>query len=431
MKRINPFNRECTADMSMYSVIENSNSVQMIEKFPSHAKTECSGNTEKNILSFKTDTSSPTKFDNSDSVSSPAQAISPIDVSFSFPIKNLPQITFVPTKLTTRDFKDVEFLGNGSNSYLYVATRNGEKVVVKLLKESLRNRRVAEQELVFEAGILARLKHPNIININGVGEKIRKFIVLEYLEGGALSHVLQQPKANTKSSLVGFAALKKSKVPYILGLRNIIYIAQEIAKGLKYLHQDFNEEAMIIHRDLKPQNIGFTKDGQLKIFDFGLMACVKRRALSTDSYKMTGFTGTIIYMAPEVAQRLPYTEKVDIYSFGMILWQMTSGLVPFAGMYRDEYMQKVVKGGFRPKIRDDLPLPLIQLIERCWDCNPIIRPDCGEILSLLDSAMESLDMSQRRVNSFGGIMRFFRGGEKISKVADESSLLKVEMMQKL
>ena len=61
------------------------------------------------------------------------------------------------------------------------------------------------------------------------------------------------------------------------------------------------------------------------------MACVKKRVAATDEYEMSGNTGTVIYMAPEVALRQPYTEKADIYSFGMILWQMTTGTTPFAG----------------------------------------------------------------------------------------------------
>jgi serine/threonine protein kinase len=137
-------------------------------------------------------------------------------------------------------------------------------------------------------------------------------------------------------------------------------MAKSLVNALKYLHEDFHSEAMIIHRgtlygllrnlkksvhlihliflshfriiDLKPQNIGFTKYGTLKLLDFGLMACVKKRVAATDEYEMSGNTGTAIYMAPEVALRQPYTEKADIYSFGMILWQMTSGTASLAGI---------------------------------------------------------------------------------------------------
>ena len=139
---------------------------------------------------------------------------------------------------------------------------------------------------------------------------------------------------------------------------------------------------------MKPDNIGFTVDGTLKLFDFGLVACVKKRTLCTEAYKMTGNVGTLAYMAPEVALSQPYSEKVDIYSFGMILWQMTSGVAPFAEMSKFELMMKVVKNGNRPHIRSGLPLPLTRLIERCWDSNPSVRPDFACIQELLLRAKE-------------------------------------------
>jgi serine/threonine protein kinase len=136
--------------------------------------------------------------------------------------------------------------------------------------------------------------------------------------------------------------------------------------------------------DLKPDNIGFTTEGQLKLFDFGLMACVKKRSSSTQAYEMTGNTGTLVHMAPEVALRKPYTEKVDIYSIGVILWQLTSGEVLFPDMKRDEYMARVVNQGMRPLIKDDLPEGVSRLIQRCWDTNPAFRPSSEELLRMVD-----------------------------------------------
>lgn len=343
---------------------------------------------------------------------------------FSYPLLSLPLSKALPTNITTRDFDDVTFLGNGSNSFIYTAVRNGETVAVKMLKENLKHRQIAEQELILEAGILARLNHPNIISIYGAGKEIRKFIILEFLEGGTLAQTLQPSKNSSKKN---FPTVKvSSDSPFVLPMRDILQISQELVRALQYLHHDFHPDATIIHRDLKPQNMGFTKDGQLKLFDFGLMSCVKRRVTSGDAYKMTGFTGTLIYMAPEVALRQPYSEKVDIYSFGMILWQMTSGQVPFVGMYREEYIEKVVKGGERPKIREDLPLLLIRLIERCWDRDPALRPNCEEILEILDSCMESLGrhMAIVSVKRMGNkFMKIFgKGSVAYSQVGDEASL---------
>ena len=152
------------------------------------------------------------------------------------------------------------------------------------------------------------------------------------------------------------------------------------------------------------------------------MACVKRRQNATEAYQMTGYTGTVIYMAPEVALRQPYSEKVDVYSFGMILWQMTSGVAPYAGMYQEDFMSQIVGGGNRPKIREDLPPLLVKLIERCWDGDPAARPTCAEIMDILDSLREATYKKETSgLNSFGSnLLKALLGGSGGSKVADES-----------
>jgi serine/threonine protein kinase len=162
--------------------------------------------------------------------------------TFSFPITTLPQLTFVPTKLTTKEFKRVEYLVNGSNSSIFTAYHGNEKVAVKMLKENPANLKIAEQELVFEAGILARLKHQNIISISGVGEKIRKFIVLEYLEGGTLAQLLKGQKPGSTKAKQSSAPIRN------LPVSMIINIAYSLASALNYLHVNVSPDATIIHR---------------------------------------------------------------------------------------------------------------------------------------------------------------------------------------
>ena len=355
---------------------------------------------------------------------------------FTFSLAKLSIKTFVPL-MTRNDFTSVEYLGNGSNSFVYSAYCGGGKVVIKMLKAQVKDRKIAEQEMLFEIGILARLKHPNIIGIRGAGSEPRKFIVLENLSGGTLGQLLNPDENNDSDAGNGYN--NPSKSPFILPLSNIIFIARELASAIHYLHSQFHEQAMVIHRgrnlfsdtnyqiifgflflDLKPENIGFTEDGQLRLFDFGLMACVRKRTSLDEAYKMTGNTGTLVYMAPEVALRKAYNEKVDIYSFGIILWQMTSGEIPYALMKRDEYMVRVVHNGYRLKIRDDLPGALISLIESCWDANPAKRPDSAELLSTLNYIVEN-NLTKYRTRSLNlSLSKVFQKGHK---VADETTVL--------
>jgi serine/threonine protein kinase len=102
-------------------------------------------------------------------------------------------------------------------------------------------------------------------------------------------------------------------------------------------------------------------DDELTLFNFGLMARMKKRKNSTEVYNITGNIGNLAYMAPEVAMRKAYNEKVDIFSFGVIPWQLVHGEIPFRNMTREEHMSQVIKSGQRPAISLDLPLLLVQL----------------------------------------------------------------------
>lgn len=235
-----------------------------------------------------------------------------------------------------------------------------------------------------EMQILTKSNHPNIIGIKGAGEIPRKFIVVDYLEGGTLDQLLkQQPPQNPAFPQ------KLSGLPVACALS----IARDLASALKYLHDDMHPNATVIHRDLKPQNIGFTAERQLKLFDFGLVSCVQKRSSSDEAYLMSGFTGTLVYMAPEVALRQAYNEKVDVYSFGILLWQLLSGEAPFAGMGREQHMERVVHGGQRPSLSAiahlSLPESLTRLLEQCWHTNPSQRPSCATIVTALDALINS------------------------------------------
>lgn len=132
----------------------------------------------------------------------------------------------------------------------------------------------------------------------------------------------------------------------------------------------------IVYRDLKPDNIGFDVRGDVKIFDFGLAKEMRMEDLVCDDlYDMSGNTGSLRYMAPEVARRMPYNETVDIYSFAILFWQICSLEVPFASFDVNKHSEFVVHGNERPKLDRSWSPELCELMTQSWSVNIAERPD--------------------------------------------------------
>jgi serine/threonine protein kinase len=210
-------------------------------------------------------------------------------------------------KLGTMDLKDVantEHIADGSQSHVFKGNYQDNKVVIKIQTESAATDPVVEKEFKKECEILRRMCHPNINGIYGSGtvEHVEgnakyqlPFIVVERLLGSTLSyHLILRRQTQTRPFKYGRA----------------LVVCAEFASALKYLHEDFDENHLIIHRDLKPDNIGFTDNGQLKLLDFGLSTAVTKGERKTDTYKLTGSTGSRRYMAPEVARADEYNQSV-------------------------------------------------------------------------------------------------------------------------
>jgi serine/threonine protein kinase len=116
---------------------------------------------------------------------------------------------------------------------------------------------------------------------------------------------------------------------------------------------------------------------------------VRKREESCDGYDMTGTTGSLRYMAPEVALRQVYCEKVDVYSYGIMLWHMASDKIPFKGLSREEFMTRVVVGGERPKIGLLWPKRFINLLQSCWHAESKMRPSFEVVLEQIEKMMGS------------------------------------------
>ena len=240
--------------------------------------------------------------------------------------------------------------------------------VTQTLQQSKVHCALAVSELNIELDLLSRIDHPNIINILGAGISPKPFIILERLQDVAQLFNLDRPQ------------LFRRRPFTFLG---VLQIAKDFADALQYLHHNIHEDGMIIHRDLKPENLGLTADGTHKLFDFGLCRCVRKRTQDDQVYQMTGNTGSLRFMAPEVVLGKPYTEKVDVYSFAIVLWAIARNDEPFAGFNVASHKQRVAIGGERPKLSKSWPDDFKCLLTECWDPDSTRRPDFDQISNRL------------------------------------------------
>jgi serine/threonine protein kinase len=133
---------------------------------------------------------------------------------------------------------------------------------------------------------------------------------------------------------------------------------------------------------------GFTLDGTVKILDFGLAKIVENASVESDEvYQMSGETGSLRYMAPEVADGLPYHWGADVYSFGIILWELNATKKPFDGLNRELFYERVVHGGERPPLNRKWPKELTALMTECWDADMHNRPRFSRILERIDGLL--------------------------------------------
>eukprot|EP01133_Synstelium_polycarpum_P012858 gene12858-15100_t len=210
-----------------------------------------------------------------------------------------------------------------------------------------------------ETTIICVSQHPRVIKCYGAftHQTDKPFIVTEFCSRGNLMQAL---KSYTKEN---DGALPPTKL--------IVDMAVEAAQSLNFLHSKG-----LIHRDVKTANFLVKDDFSVKLIDFGTSRVLQ-------SLKMT-VIGTPIYMSTEVIQGQQYQQSADVYSFGIVLWELFTGQTPFAGMNEFERINFVIKGG-RPAIPESVPGPVAQLIQQCWDGKPEVRPNFQTILNTLYS----------------------------------------------
>ena len=294
---------------------------------------------------------------------------------------------------------DLEHVTSSNTCDIFTAkNQTKETVIVKMIKDSMKNDHTAVADFETEYGILSRVNHSNIIKLIGAGRIPRHFLILEYLKGGSLYNTLAETRAKlSNTSLIGrMLTTKNATFNYLTLLEK----AHNLAEVLNYLHKLVHEGATIIHRDIKPDNIGFNEKGKLKLFDFGLCTCVKRRTYETEAYKMSGCTGSTKYMAPEVLLELPYSEKVDIYSFAIVVWEMASDKSVYKKWdTKQDIIDNVARKGKRPTLESNWPPNFREMLTSCWNQNPVLRPSAEEVMGKLQSLIKECRLEAQKKNS--------------------------------
>jgi serine/threonine protein kinase len=245
--------------------------------------------------------------------------------------------------------------------------------------------RIATNDLVLEVTILAILPlHENIIRLHAISAGFwdspeKGFMLLDPVHE-TLDQRLSRWRVHERRSKVALFERKRQRCRDPQQAR-VSYAALGIAKGLEFLHRHH-----IIYRDLKPENIGFDQDGRVQIFDFGLARIIPK---GHDDRRLTGLTGTARYMAPEVASSENYTFSADIYSFGILLWQICTLETPFVHAKCRFSLFSHVHGGARPAIRQIGSKRLKELLQACWHPNPDARPSSTAIVDQLQLYIET------------------------------------------
>jgi serine/threonine protein kinase len=273
---------------------------------------------------------------------------------------------------TILHYKIIEKLGEGGMGVVYKAqdTKLKREVAIKFLPHHISSNDEERKRFEIEAQAAASLNHPSIATIHAIEESGEDtFIVMEFIDGIELKDKIKSGPIPTKEA---------------------VNIAIQIAEGLEAAHKKD-----IVHRDIKSQNIMITDEGKIKIMDFGL-AKMKGGIQLT---KLGGTVGTVAYMSPEQVKGEEVDHRTDIWSFGVVLYEMFTGQLPFRGEYEQAMMFSILNESPEPVTSKLVGTQAIsKIIDRLLQKNPDLRyQKIKEVLKDLGNI--TLDSQKPKENS--------------------------------
>ena len=283
---------------------------------------------------------------------------------------------------TISHYKVLEKLGEGGMGVVYKAedTKLKRIVALKFLPSLISADDEAKQRFIHEAQAASALNHTNICSIHTIEEYIepaketagmQQFIDMEFVEGKTLGVLLKEKE---------------------LSLKGVVDITLQIAEGLNAAHKKG-----IVHRDIKPDNVMVTDEGLVKIMDFGL-AKLKGSSKLTKTHSTLG---TLSYMSPEQARGEKVDERTDIWSLGIVLYEMLAGLRPFRSEYDQAVVYSILNEEPKPlkSLRIDVPTELEQMVEKALQKDIGKRfKNVGELLSELSAIKKKHDTEHEKVH---------------------------------
>ncbi|WP_437224809.1 serine/threonine protein kinase [Planctomicrobium sp. SH661] len=288
-------------------------------------------------------------------------------------------------------------LGVGGMGIVYAAVyeKNGTKCAVKVLAPDMSGNEAVNQRFIRETEILKKLQHPNIIRYFGAGSnRTQRFYAMEIIDGGALDQVIRREGRLSWETTVDY------------GL--------QIARALEHAHN-----AGIVHRDLKPANLLLTKEGVLKLTDFGIARDTEATALTQAGKTL----GTMNYMAPEqISGKYPVNRRTDLYALGCVLFELLTGRVPFQSETQAELLFKHLDET-PPSVREfnqSVPVGLTKLIDELLAKEPDDRPyDALAVQVRLEEIVKKAEKQkekQKAVTAAGGAVMTAGVDQKTSQV---------------